>query len=239
MDHASVEIENGTGAGGVIVARFEVSSDSVGTVHIAGGARQRFDRFDRLTVTAPEASGHLRLFNHSPWPVDLTHETRSGHANKGQIAVTGFHDLVVAPGDQLTILPRPPAVVIPAQPVLFLAQFRPVRPRPLFAPNQKPSDSAVFLEWRHPEEGKGALLGYNVYRSVYEGDRPIQLQVLNGVPQQGRRAQVADVQPPMPYNHRYAVTAVSRDGAESLFSNVRILDWNTRIDLFDAGFVPL
>ncbi|WP_026381652.1 hypothetical protein [Afifella pfennigii] len=239
MEGASVEIENGTGAGGVIVARFQTAADQVGTLHIAGGARQRFDAFDRLTVTAPKASGHLRLFNHATWPLGLVHETKSGHKIEAQITVSGFRDVTVAPGDQLTIVPQPAALAMPPPPHLYLAQFRPAAPPPPFAPNRQPPGFAVFLEWRHPMEVQRELCGYNVYRAVYRGDMPLALNALNGPPQQGCLAQVVDIRPPAPHNHRYAVTAVSRQGVESLFSNVRILDWRTRLDLFDAGFVPL
>lgn len=239
MDNASVEIENSSGAGGVIVARFETSAETVGTMHIAGGARQRFEQFDRLTVSAPNAAGRLRLFNHSPWPIELLRETKSGHTAYDQITVLGFHDVTVVPGDQLYIVPHPPIFSIPDQPLLYLAQFRPAGPKPFFSPNQKPSDFAVFLEWSHPMQDSPNLWGYNVYRSVYDGNRPLSLNAMNGTPQQGTTARVFDVQPPRPYNHRFAVTAVNQDGVESLFSNIRILDWRTRVDLYDAGFIPL
>ncbi|WP_394688947.1 hypothetical protein [Hoeflea sp.] len=239
MEKASVEIENSTGAGGVIVARFETAAEAVGTVHIAGGSKQKFDEFDRLTVSAPDAAGHLRLFNHSPWPFDLMHQTKSGHTDNEQIEEGCFHDLTIAPGDQLYIVPHPPVFSIPDQPLLYLAHFRPQHPRPPFAPNQKPSNMEVYLEWSHPMQGHSELWGYNVYRSVYEANRQISLDCLNGVPQMGTSAHVLEVRPPQPFNHRYAITAVNREGIESLFSNIRILDWRTAVDLYDAGFVPL
>jgi len=236
---ASVEIENGTGAGGVIVARFETAAEAVGTIHIPGGGKQLFEEFDRLTVSAPDAAGHLRLLNHSPWPFELMHQTKSGHTDNKQVSEGGFQDLTVSPGDQLYIVPHPPVFSIPDQPLLHFAQFRLQHPQPLFAPNQKPPDFAVYLEWSHPMQGHPELWGYNVYRSVYEGNRPISLDCMNGKPQQGTGAHIFEIRPPKPFNHRYAITAVNREGIESLFSNIRILDWRTRVDLHDAGFIPL
>lgn len=98
---------------------------------------------------------------------------------------------------------------------------------------------AVHLQWRHPGPAPAALRGYNIYRAIYGGHTPIRTEAVNGIPQPTMDAGVIDVRPPPPYNHRYAITSVSRDGIESLFSHVRILDWNTKANLFDAGYIPL
>jgi hypothetical protein len=237
MKGTRVEIHNHVGAGAVIVARFETSGDSVGTMQIAGGGSQRFEEFDRLTVSAPEATGDLRLLNHGDADLKLWHETASGHVSDRMLDQNGFDDIKVAKGDQLYITAAAPAHVMPERPHLHHAVFEPRFPPPIYAPNQQPVPFVVRLGWSHPDEGSDALLGYNLYRGFYNGNHLDSYHVMNGPPHIGTFFKIEDVHPPYPYNHRYSITAISRDGVESRFSNVRILDANTAHHLIDAGYI--
>ncbi|MDV4145525.1 hypothetical protein [Shimia sp. FJ5] len=240
MSRTKVEITNHSGAGTVIVARFETSAETAGNLMLAGGSSQIFEKFDRLTITAANEGvpGRLRLLNHDAADVVLRHMTKSGNVDEDRIPGNGFADVVVAGGDQIFLSEALPDLIFPERPILHMAILRP-QPGPIFAPNQKPAGFYVDLAWHHPDEGSDRLLGFNLYRAVYKGNYPMGQHPLNGAPQIGTSAQVEDVIPPYPYNHRYAIMAVSRDGIESLYSNVRILDSNTRTDLFDAGFICL
>lgn len=246
MAQTDVELHNRSGAGGVVVARFETAADTVGTLHVAGGASQRFENFDRLTVTAPEAeAGQLRLLNHGRPRLELrllTAGAKGGEMRLHDLASGAFADVPVAGGQQLTIQ-RETSEPLPAPPLVHFARFAPEHPAPIFAPNQKPREKPrehfVTLRWSHPLEGTGKLAGYNLYRAVYEGNRPLAHHALNALPHQGLEARIADVRPPPPFNARYAVAAINRDGQEGAFSNIRILDASVRDTLIDAGFMPL
>ena len=123
MSNASVEISNAAGAGSVVVASFETAGDKVGKITIAGGASQRFEKFDRLTVTAPQAAGRIRLLNHSKLALEIRHQAKSGHIDEHNVDIGGFRDLTVSPGDQLYIMTAVPQFEIPQPPLIFLARF--------------------------------------------------------------------------------------------------------------------
>lgn len=235
MENSVIEVENLAGTG-VVVTKFQTADTAIGTLQIAGGARQRFENFDRLTLVAPDGAPKVRLVNHSPHPVDLYRETTKGHRFDCSVDDNEFLDTDIAGGEQVYILPRPEPFEIPDQPHLYGARVFSTPPN---MPDMQQFPYYIQLEWSHPQHGSGALKGYNIYRAEFDGSVPINHERLNISPHWDYRARIGIFPVHGNRNIRLAVTALNQAGPESLFSNVRIYDQRTGLDLYNAGFIPL
>jgi len=232
LEQSVIEVENPAGSRTVVAGAFDYANQQpLPMVNIAAGARQRFDKFSRLTLMAPEGTPAVLIVNPSPLVLDLYRETKTDRFLLGTIGVGQQASVPVAREEQLFIVPRADPY-IPPPPRIVEARYN--RGNPLTK-----SDNFVSLRWSYPPEHLARIGGYNVLRSIYDGSRPLALQKLNPTPQREASFNIMDLGVHGNQTHRYAVTAVGLNGVESLFSNVLILDKSSLWGMTDAGLIPL
>lgn len=232
LEQSVIEIENPAGSRAVVAGAFDYANQQpLPMVNIAAGVRQRFDKFSRLTVSAPEGAPSVRIGNPSPLVLDLYRETKTDRLLLGTIGVGQTWQGALAAGEQFFIVPRVDHY-IPPPPRIVEARYN--RGNPLTE-----KDNFISLRWIYPPDHLGRIVGYNVLRAVYRGNTPLMIHRLNPQPQSGANANIQELDVHGDENHRYAVTAVGKNGVESLFSNVLILDKSSLWGLTDAGMIPL
>jgi len=232
LERSVIEIENPAGSRTVVAGAFDYANQqAVAIVPIAAGARQRFDKFSRLTLSAPEGVLRVAVFNPSPLVLDIYRETRSERFLLGTIGVGQNWAGPVGRDEQLFIMPRLD-LYIPPPPRIVEARYN--RGNPLTQ-----TDNFVSLRWTFPPGDLGRIVGYNVYCARYRGKTPLAIDKLIPRPQPELGINIKDPGVSGDENHRFAVTAVGQNAVESLFSNVLILDKSSLWGMTDAGAIPL
>jgi hypothetical protein len=232
LEQSAIEVENPAGSRTVVAGAFDYANQQpLPMVHIAAGARQRFDKFSRLALVAPEGAPSVLVVNPSPLLLDVYRETKTERFLLCTVGVGQQVTVPIAREEQLFIVPRADPY-IPPPPRIVEARYN--RGNPL-----TDDDNFVSLRWSYPPDHLARIGGYNVLRAVYHGAQPVSIQKLNAVPQREAHANIQDFGVHGKENHRYAVTAVGLNGVESLFSNVLILDKSSLWGMTDAGMIPL
>jgi hypothetical protein len=231
LDQSVAEVENPQGSNAVVVARFEPGTGAAALITVAAGARQRLEKFSRLTLSAPEGGVNLILRNPSPLAFDLYRETAKERALVGTLGVNEAQTLDIGAQEQIFVLPRLD-VHIPPPPRIVDARYN--RGNPLTS-----TDNFISLHWIYPPPEMPHIAGFRLWRAIYRRNIPLALQPLTPQPIQSMAANIGDFGVSGDENHRYAVTAVGLNGVESLFSNVLILDSSSLWGLTDAGSIPL
>jgi hypothetical protein len=230
LEESVLEISNPSGSKAVVVVCFEMGG-KIGQHQVAAGGTQRFSKFGRLTVEAPEGGGVVRLFNPSPLSVDAYVETKSERLLAATLKSNDRFDRSLEPGEQLFLLPRV-ELYVPPEPRIVQAVYK--TNNILTA-----KDNVVEISWTYPREDLPKTMGFNHYQAFYHGNHPISIHRLNDYPKLENFFGIYDFVKAPHENHRYAVTAVSHAGVESLFSNVVVLDKSVMFKLIDAGYIPL
>jgi hypothetical protein len=232
LQDARLEIANPAGSSSLIIGHFDYAqAEDPAVINIAAGSDMHFDKFSRLTIKTGGKSGHLSIHNTSPLLIDVYRETPTERVLAHTLAAGERWAAEIGEGEQLFCLPRTDTY-IPPHPLIVEARYN--RGNPL-----TDRDNSVFLGWVYPPEHIGRIQGFNVYKAFYDGPHPIAIHRLNKWPQTELRATIADYGVSGRENHRYAITAVGRNGVESLFSNVQVLDSSSLWGMTDAGMIPL
>jgi hypothetical protein len=233
LERSVIEIENPAGSKAVVAGTFDYAgkSETAALVPIAAGSRQRLEKFSRLTLSAPEGAPQVTIRNPSPLVLEAYRETRSNRFLLGTIGIGQTWQGPIGGDEQLFLVPRVDDFIPPPP---HIAEARYNRGNPLTS-----DDNFVSLRWTYPHDQLGHLIGYNVYFANYLGNTPKAINRLTPTPQAQAAINIKDAGVSGDINHRFAVTAVARNGVESLFSNVLILDKSSLWGMTDAGAIPL
>lgn len=232
LEDARLEIGNPAHSPALIIGRFDYAqAEDPAVVNIAAGSQMHFEKFSRLTVKASGKGAQVAVRNTSPLVIDVYREAPASRVLERTLGVGEGWTAGIGENEQLFFLPRTDPY-IPPQPIIAEARYNRGNP----ATSQ---DNSVFLRWIYPPDHMGRIQGFNVYKAFYDGATPIAIHRLNLQPQTGVTAVIADYGVSGRENHRYAITAVGRNGVEGLFSNIMVLDSGSLWGLKDAGMIPL
>lgn len=231
LEQSRVEIINPHRNNTLVVVSFDIGGSKFGTIQLSAGSKQHFDKFSRLTITASGGSINFQMINPSPLVVDIYLETKNDRKFLTTLGVNRKNNFSISVGQQLFLLPR-------------VSQYIPPPPRIVQALYKRnniliPEDNVVELFWVYPPKDLPKIIGFNHYWAKYDGNLPLGIQKLNTEPIMNNFFGIYDFVVHKRENHRYAVTAIGKNGEESLFSNVMILDKTCLRKLIDAGFIPL
>ena len=232
LDQSIAEIDNPAGSKTVVAARFEAgAAEGAALISIAAGGHQRLEKFSRVTLTVPDGGTTFTLRNPSPLTLDIYRETHNQRTLEGALGAGQARQMTIGKDEQLFLLPRL-ELHIPPPPHIVEARYN--RGNPLTK-----TDNFVSLHWIYPPPELARIVGFRLWRALYRANTPLAIHTLTPQPIQTLVANIGDFGVNSDENHRYAVTAMGRNGIESLFSNVLILDRSSLWGLIDAGSIPL
>lgn len=231
LEQSILEVINPRGNNSLVVVSFDIGSFKFNTIELSTGSRQRFEKFSRLTITPSAGVINFRMINPSPLVIDIYLETKSDRKYCSTLGINKQDNFSVSVDQQLFLLPRV-STYIPPPPRIVQALYK---RNNIFTPE----DNAVEFSWIYPPEDYKKIKGFNHYWAKYNRNIPLFVQKLNKEPILRNFFGIYDFVTERNENHRYAVTALSKEGEESLFSNVMILDKSCLLKLIDAGYIPL